>query len=207
VGLVEHIHQTRVLGRRVRVLAETLAKRIPRGSRVLDVGCGDGLIASTILRLRPDVQIEGIDVLVRPNPAIPVHAYDGAAIPFPDRCFDVALCIDVLHHTVDPTILLRETTRVAKALLLKDHTREGLFAGARLRLMDAVGNARHGVALPFNYWSRQQWTAAIRSLELDVVEWSSDVALYPWPASLIFGTNLHFVAILQRSLWRLRGPG
>jgi SAM-dependent methyltransferase len=174
---------------------------------VLDVGCGDGLIASAILALRPDVQIEGIDVLVRPNPAIPVHAYDGVAIPFPDRCFDLALCIDVLHHTADPTILLRETTRVAKALLLKDHTREGLFAGARLRFMDAVSNARHGVALPFNYWSRQQWTAAIRTLELDVVEWNGDVALYPWPASLIFGANLHFVAMLQRSLARPSGPG
>ena len=199
VGLIERIHESRVLGRRVRVLADLLAARLPPNARVLDIGCGDGRIASTIQRRRPDVQVEGIDTLVRPNAAIPVRGFDGEAIPFDDSTFDIALCVDVLHHTADPTILLRESTRVARGLLVKDHTREGLFAGARLRFMDSVGNARHGVALPYNYWTQAQWNSAIQNLDLEVEEWTADVPLYPWPASIVFQSGLHFIALLRRS--------
>ena len=40
----------------------------------------------------------------------------------------------------------------ARGIVLKDHTRNGLFSGSTLRFMDWVGNARHGVRLPYNYW-------------------------------------------------------
>ena len=186
MGIIERIHETRVLGRRVRVLAKMLASRLPDRARVLDVGCGDGLIASAIQRHRPDVRIEGIDVLVRPDAAIPVRAFDGEAIPYADGSFDAALCIDVLHHTTDPRILLREATRVARDLLVKDHTRDGPLARFRLRFMDSVGNARHGVALPFNYWSRKEWASALADLDLEVRDWTPEVPLYPWPASVLF---------------------
>jgi ubiquinone/menaquinone biosynthesis C-methylase UbiE len=46
----------------------------------------------------------------------------------------------VLHHTNDPEVLLREAQRVAlKAVVLKDHTRNGLLAYTTLRFMDWVG--------------------------------------------------------------------
>jgi hypothetical protein len=55
-------------------------------------------------------------------------------------------------------ILLREAARVArKIVLIKDHTLNGLFAAQRLRFMDKVGNARHGVSFPYNYWPKQRW--------------------------------------------------
>ena len=42
---------------------------------------------------------------------------------------------DVLHHTSEPKVLLREAMRVAReTILVKDHTCDGLFAGATLRL-------------------------------------------------------------------------
>ena len=57
-----------------------------------------------------------------------------------------------------PRQLLREAVRVARrGLLIKDHTLTGFLAGPTLRLMDRVGNQRHGVALPYNYWTQQQW--------------------------------------------------
>ena len=53
--------------------------------------------------------------------------------------------VDVLHHTDDPMVLLREAGRVASGfVLIKDHTQNGILAGRRLRFMDWVGNARHG---------------------------------------------------------------
>ena len=54
-------------------------------------------------------------------------------------------------------ILLRETVRVARqVIVIKDHLLKGAFAYSTLRLMDWVGNARHDVALPYNYWTSAQ---------------------------------------------------
>ncbi len=66
VGLV---HDRLVFGRRVRLLAEHLAREIPADARVLDVGCGDGTLAVRLMDLRPDVTVEGADVMVRPETA------------------------------------------------------------------------------------------------------------------------------------------
>ena len=44
------------------------------------------------------------------------------------------MCVDVLHHTDDPMILMREAMRVTRqAILIKHHTLDGLFAGPTLR--------------------------------------------------------------------------
>src|SRR5437763_17176570 len=111
-SLVGILHDQFVFGRRTRILADSLATLIPRGARVLDVGCGDGTIDQLILARRPDISIEGIDPLVRAQARIPVRSFDGSNIPYPDRSFDVVMFVDVLHHTRDPRILLREAARV-----------------------------------------------------------------------------------------------
>ena len=66
--LLEHLHQNFVMGRRAQVLAQRLAELLPPHARVLDVGCGDGVVAQLILQSRPDVQIEGVtELVVEPN--------------------------------------------------------------------------------------------------------------------------------------------
>lgn len=191
-------HGELVFSRRVQVLSRALADLMPHDARVLDVGCGDGSIAALIQQHRPDLTITGIDVLVRPHTRIPVTAFDGTTIPFSDDQFDAVMFVDVLHHTQDPLVLLREAARVArKAIVLKDHTRDGWLSGPTLRLMDWVGNAPHGVVLPYNYWPEQQWRAAFAELRLQPSAWRQQLGLYPWPASLLFERTLHFVARLD----------
>jgi SAM-dependent methyltransferase len=138
-----------------------------------------------------------VDVLLRPASRIPVREFDGQHLPFPDQSFDVVMFVDVLHHTNDPAILLREAKRVARvAVVLKDHTQDGPFAYHTLRFMDWVGNAHHGVALPYNYWPGDKWRDAFAAIGLAPERWNSRLGLYPFPASLIFDRNLHFVARL-----------
>jgi SAM-dependent methyltransferase len=195
--IIDQVHEGYVFARRVRVLAELLAARLPHQARVLDIGCGDGRISQAVRTLRPDVAIEGIDVLVRPKTHIPVTPFDGARVPFADASFDVVMFVDVLHHTTDPTILLREAARVTRRdLVIKDHTRDGWLAGPTLRFMDYVGNARHGVALPGNYWPERRWRETFRALDLEVVDWTQKIPLYPWWAAWLFGRSLHFLARL-----------
>lgn len=192
------IHDKYVFNRRIQVLAKQLAAVIPNNARVLDVGCGDGSVARLVMEARPDVRIEGIDVLIRPTTHIPVTQFDGNSIPFPDRSLDAVMFVDVLHHTEDPRVLLSEARRVARsAVILKDHCRDGVLANSTLKFMDWVGNARHGVVLPYNYWPEARWREAFGDLGLAVDEWKPRLGLYPWPFSMMFDRRLHFVARLS----------
>jgi len=87
---VEIIHNNYVVGRRAQILASHLSNLLPNNISVLDVGCGDGQIAATILKQRPDITIDGVDVLVRPASAISIKAFDGTNIPYNDN--SIGLC-------------------------------------------------------------------------------------------------------------------
>lgn len=199
MGVIDSVHTSYVHTRRVRVLSRMLAELIPPNAQVLDVGCGDGLISKCIKDVRTDVTIIGVDVLVRGHTHIPVTAFDGKTIPAADSSHDVVMLIDVLHHTADPMVLLRQAKRVARqSILIKDHRRNGLLAAATLRFMDYVGNSRHGVSLPYNYWAQDQWNQAFIELGLTIRVWQTEIPLYPPPASWIFGRSLHFVTRLDK---------
>ena len=193
-------HRALVFGRRARVLASALAPLIPAEAHtVLDIGCGDGTISSLLARRRPELAFEGVEVIPRPSCQIPCRAFDGAQLPFPDQSFDVCLFVDVLHHTADVTQLLREAARVTRScVILKDHLSESSFDHATLRAMDWVGNRPHGVTLTYNYQSRSQWKQHFASCGLQATQLSTDLPLYPFPFSQLFGRNLHFVAQLTK---------
>ncbi|HEU4994014.1 MAG TPA: class I SAM-dependent methyltransferase [Gemmatimonadaceae bacterium] len=198
--MLDATHRRLVYGRRIRVLARHLAELLPRDASVLDVGSGDGLLARRVMDRRPDVRVRGVDVLARPTSHIPVELFDGVRLPFEDREFDVVTMVDVLHHASQQQRLLSELVRVSRKLLvIKDHSVRGVFARPTLAFMDWVGNARHGVSLPYSYWTPRQWSEAYGALGLRVVENRDRLGLYPWPASLVFERHLHFIAVLERT--------
>jgi ubiquinone/menaquinone biosynthesis C-methylase UbiE len=198
MNLLEHVHTAYIYKRRASVLRDHLAELLPINATVLDVGCGDGVLAYLIMQKRPDVKIKGVDILGRSQTQIPVERFDGEVIPYGDGSFEITMFVDVLHHTLDPMILLHEAVRVArKAVVIKDHTCDGLLDDLTLRLMDQVGNARHGVALPYNYWSEQRWLKAVDTLGLKITTWKKDLGLYPRPARWLFDRSLHFVSRLE----------
>jgi ubiquinone/menaquinone biosynthesis C-methylase UbiE len=199
--MLDLAHQHIVYGRRITVLASHLTELLPRDASVLDVGSGDGLLARRVLDVRPDLQITGVDILRRDASHIPVELFDGSRLPFGDRQFDVVMMVDVLHHALNQDLLLEETARVAKrAVVIKDHIVQGPLAQETLRLMDWVGNARHGVALPYSYWTEEQWRRQFARLQLRAVVMRRTLGLYPWPASLLFERGLHFIAVLERTV-------
>ena len=116
---------------------------------------------------------------------------------YDDNSFDTVMMVDVLHHTEDPEILVREAKRVARNwLVLKDHTCDGIGAYPTLRLMDWVGNAGHGGALPYNYLSQHEWDDLFHRVGMTVESWDGQPNLYGNPGDWLFGRSLHFVARL-----------
>lgn len=184
--------------RRVNVLAKSIAELLPASATVLDIGCGDGLIDKLILDLHPNITIAGCDVLVRNFTHIPVLEFNGMELPFESKSVDFALFVDVLHHTADPSTLLAEAKRVSRhGILIKDHITNKFFANQILRLMDQAGNSRYDVNLPYNYWPKNKWMSEFDRLDLGVRSWSTNIPIYPWWASWLFGSGLHFVVALD----------
>lgn len=196
--IFEQTHDRYAYGRRVERLCDHLSPLLAPNAEVLDVGCGDGKLSRLIQERRPDISIRGMDVLTRPHTEVPVEEFDGTTIPRSANSVDAVMLVDVLHHTDDPMILLREATRVARhGVVIKDHTLNGVLAGPTLRFMDRIGNARHGVVLPYTYWPQHRWLRAIDRAGLKVSVWESDLGLYPAWADWAFGRSLHFVARLE----------
>jgi SAM-dependent methyltransferase len=89
-------------------LVRAYLDRLPRGTRVLDAGCGEGVLV--------DEYWEKLDILgVDPQYSSErVQLASVTALPFPDLRFDRALCLDVLEHLsfVDQRKALDELGRV-----------------------------------------------------------------------------------------------
>ncbi|MEQ1768381.1 MAG: methyltransferase domain-containing protein [Devosia sp.] len=191
-------HNSPLVRRRAHVLSRHLAKTIPDGGSVLDLGCGDGQIAFSLMKLRPDLAVEGVDIVPRAKTLVPVKQYDGVTLPYSDKSFDYVTIVDVLHHTVDPVPVLREACRVArKGVVIKDHLREGFLAQQVLEAMDWVGNFGDGVPMPCNYLSRAEWQAVFSSSGLDLVSSNEKVGVYLPPISWLADRQLHFVGLLS----------
>lgn len=94
-------------------MALEIARVIPRGSEVLDVGCGNGFIAHHLSALM-GTAVVGIDVAASTNAPIDYRQYDGRNLPLPDGSRDAVVLAYVLHHAQDVRAMLNEIKRVLR---------------------------------------------------------------------------------------------
>ena len=99
---------------------QALADLVPRGSRVLDLGCGNGAFLSLLQSQRGctgyGVEIDDANVLAcvqRGVSVIQLNLEQGLSM-FEDQSFDVVLQIDTLQHLRTAETMLRETARVGR---------------------------------------------------------------------------------------------
>ena len=99
---------------------QALARLVPEGSRVLDLGCGDGSLLDYLQRERAcsgyGIEIADANVLAcvrRSVNVIQLNLDEGLAM-FGDASFDVVLQIDTLQHLRNAEVMLRETARVGR---------------------------------------------------------------------------------------------
>ncbi|HEY0138451.1 MAG TPA: class I SAM-dependent methyltransferase [Nannocystis sp.] len=114
---------------------------------VLEVGCGEALLADHLIRARRPEHFEGCDVALRPaagiDPQIVLREASIYSLPYADASFDLVVCCEVLEHLADPPSGLAELARVARKHVLISTPWEPvwrLMNLARARYVGALGN-------------------------------------------------------------------
>ena len=99
---------------------QAIAQLVPVGSRVLDLGCGDGALLAYLQDNRKcmgyGIEIDDTNVhacVKRGVNVIQLNLDEGLAL-FDDASFDVVLQIDTLQHLRNAEVMLRETVRVGR---------------------------------------------------------------------------------------------
>jgi len=140
--------------RRVRVDYELIEALIEPGSRVLDVGCGDGELLARLIRDK-GVQAEGIEIdqelvircIERGLPVIHRDIERGLGVYCP-CCFDYAILSQTVQTLKDPAAALMELHRVARRVIVSFPN----FAHWRCRLQLLLGGRAPVTSqLPFEW--------------------------------------------------------
>ena len=97
-----------------------IARLVPHGARVLDLGCGDGALLSHLQQHQGctgyGVELDDTNVhacVQRGVNVIQLNLDEGLSL-FADQSFDVVLQIDTLQHLRNAEVMLRETVRVGR---------------------------------------------------------------------------------------------
>jgi SAM-dependent methyltransferase len=142
----------RLVGRSYDMALE-LARVLPRGARVLDVGCGSGFIAHHLSALL-SARVSGIDVRKSVDAPIDYAAFDGEHFPAAAGAFDAVLLCYVLHHAQDQPAFLREVRRVLRAggiVVVYEDIPEAAWDAAACRAHDRAWRGRTGPCT-FRLW-------------------------------------------------------
>ena len=133
---------------------ELIAQLVPKGARVLDLGCGNGEFLAYLRDTRQcsgyGVEIADADVLAcaqRGVNVIQLNLEEGLAL-FEDQSFDVVLQIETLQHLRNTEKMLRETARVGRVGIVSFPN----FAHWPNRLQIAAGRMPVTRVLPYQWY-------------------------------------------------------
>ena len=100
-------------------------EKMPRGAKILEVGCGGGHLATEIMRRRPDLELTGLDLSHeqiarakkrnRNSPGSPRFVQGSALeLPFDEGSFDGLFSVASIKHWPDQRLGVSECVRVLR---------------------------------------------------------------------------------------------
>jgi methionine biosynthesis protein MetW len=133
---------------------ELIARLVPPGSRVLDLGCGTGEMLAHLRDARGcsgyGIEIDDANVhacVQRGVNVVQLNLEEGLAL-FEDQSFDVVLQLETLQHLRNTERMLRETARVGRIGIVSFPN----FAHWPNRLRVALGRMPVTKALPYEWY-------------------------------------------------------
>jgi len=150
---------------RSRLLINTYRKWIKKNSRVLDAGCGNGVL-SEILKRELNIKVTCCDIENYLKKDLPFVLMDNKSkLPFADNSFDVVMFNDCLHHTSydNQKKLLKEAFRISNKVVLFEDEQNFIET-----IIDWGINKFHNRNMPIILTFRKpvQWMALFDSLKL-----------------------------------------
>ena len=177
------------------VTAELLGN--PKGKRALDIGCGDGGLASflaergaSVVGIDPDPRMLQVAAARAAAKRLPIEFVEGRAeaLPFPDDSFDLVTAIAVLCFVRDGRTALREMHRV-----LRPHGRLVLGELGRWSLWAARRRVRGWLGSPIWRPARFRSARELRSLAQD-----AEFAVEDVRGSIFYPPSAIFACVMAR---------
>jgi ubiquinone/menaquinone biosynthesis C-methylase UbiE len=141
----------RLVDRFLAAVTELFVLAQPNGKTVLEVGCGEGKLATRLIRsagspgparyLATDVSLDTITPAL--DERIETEVASIYELPFAADSFDIVVCCEVLEHLDDPARGLAQISRVAREHVLVSTPREPVWRAmnmARGKYLRALGN-------------------------------------------------------------------
>jgi len=166
-------------GRREIIARELARLPIPRGGHVLDAGCGSG---RTLLELVPYGRVSGIELnedaaeVARGRGEFDVRIGRLEELPWDQDTFDLITCLDVIEHTPDDVVTLRELRRVS---------RPGAWLLITVPAYQALWSRHDEINHHFRRYSRRRLARAIDESGWRLVRTTSFNSLLLAPAALV----------------------
>jgi len=203
-GLPSELNQY-LHNRHAHVLCDRLLPAVPRGARILDLGCAYGRLGSLIRARRPDLELIGCDfslpycLAFKQNTASTAVGAELSKLPFRSAAFDALIAVTVLMY-VEPVDRLQALARMCE-LLKPGGVMLWVDPGGELQKF--VSRMRPGIARQSTGgigFSRNEMEDLARSCELEVIA-CGGIPWFSFALPLLYGMSalgLASDALLQR---------
>lgn len=139
--------------------------------KIIDIGCGNCMVIKTLQENGyACTALDVADLSIVEN--IKVVVYDGAKMPFENQYFDAALLLTVLHHSDNPELVLKETARIAKKIVIIEDIYSNKIQQYLTYFMDTLVNLGHS-NMTYQNKSDAEWKKVFENLQLKLVAESS----------------------------------
>lgn len=211
-GMIRLTNLDAALDRRAEIIKTQIEPHL-EGNSLLDIGCGNGMIANLISDRFKEVQlVDVVDYLPRQlRRRLTFTKYEeGEPLPF-DKPFDTVLLLTVLHHSTNPRKLLKFAWSMTARKLIIIESVVGIYAlvqHAKYELVDSPLELQIGYAafidwfynrvlhtdvpVPYNFTTPETWKSHFEQKKMHLertVHLGQDIDI---------GPEYHIMFVLQK---------
>ena len=158
----------KIVRRRSQTVVNRILPFLKNSKKILDIGSGTGDVAFLLGKYGKDVTPVDVGDFHGPR-FVKTTIYDGQTLPFPNKSFDTATLLMVMHHTPNPEIVFDEASRVAKELVVIATSYTTPINRWFTIISDALGNLRLG-AFWSSYKSDSEWKGLFTKKKFEIVK-------------------------------------
>ncbi len=164
-----------------------IVRKNKKNVRILEVGCGEGLLACEIKKRFPDMVYIGIDIndeiISEARKTCPNTMFEVGSIyelnKYASEEFDYVIVSEVLEHIENPNEALKEINKLNSEKFIFSVPNEPIWRilnMIRLKYLKDFGNTPGHI----QHWSKRKFKKLIQS-DFDIVEYKS---VFPWLMAL-----------------------